>query len=458
VVLDRDLRVRSANPAFRRTFKLEAKDLEGRRLDELERAELATPALRGVLAELGEGATVEGFHLEHGDGGGGMRVFLLNARHIEGTGLLLVALEDVTEIERARTQRAELGFREALSSAAEGVLTIDASGRVLFANEAAARLFGYELGELAGLEVDRLVPGRLRASHAGNRLAYLAAPSARPMGRDRDLLGLRRDDTEFPIEVSLSTMTREGAPVVVAFVTDVTQRRKAEQDIRAYQERLQRMAFDAAVTEERERRRLAIELHDWIGQDLALAKMKLTPLRNELAGDARTAIDGALELIVKAINDSRTLVFELSPPVLYDLGLKAALIWLAGDLEKRHGFSFEVTDDGAKKPMGDAEKAIVFRAVRELALNVLKHAKVPTAKVSLRRTDGQVRIDVEDRGVGFDPTALGDRAAPGGFGLLSVREQISRLGGTLEIESALQQGTRVTLRVPLQAESGAGMP
>ena len=97
-------------------------------------------------------------------------------------------------------------------------------------------------------------------------------------------------------------------------------------------------------------------------------------------------------------------------------------------------------------------------SVDVILVAISANAKVPTAKVSLRRTDGQVRIDVEDRGVGFDPTALGDRAAPGGFGLLSVREQISRLGGTLEIESALQQGTRVTLRVPLQAESGAGMP
>jgi signal transduction histidine kinase len=240
----------------------------------------------------------------------------------------------------------------------------------------------------------------------------------------------------------------------VAFVTDVTQRRRAEEEIHAYQVRLQHMAFDAAVTEERERRRLAIELHDWIGQDLALAKIKLTPLRGELAGEPRKAVDGAVELLEKAIDDSRTLVFELSPPVLYDLGLKEALAWLAEDVEKRHGLQIEVTDDGADKPLDDAAKAVVFRAVRELVMNVLKHAKAPAAKVSLRRADDHVQIDVEDRGVGFDPDTPSDQASRGGFGLLSVREQVGRLGGTLKIESAPRQGTRVSVRVPLRATNG----
>ena len=461
VVLDRDLRVRSANPAFQRTVARPLKDIEGRRLDELERPELATPALRKVLADLGDGGTVEGFRIEHSDGAGGLRVFLLNAHHIEGTELFLVALEDVTEAERARSQRAEIGFRDALTGASESILMVDPAGRIVFANLAAAGLFGYDREEFANLSVDGLVPDRLREIHARHRANYLAAPLPRAMAPDRDPVGRRKDGTEFPIEVSLSMMPREGGSVVLAFVTDITKRREAEKKIRAYQERLQSMAFDAAVTEERERRRLAIELHDWIGQDLALAKIKLTPFRNELGGDPRPAINGAIELLDKAINDSRTLVFELSPPVLYDIGLKEALAWLAEDVEKRHGVHVEVTDDGQDKPLDDAAKAIVFRAVRELVMNVLKHAQAPQAKVSLRRRDDRFLIDVEDGGVGFDPDAPRDRPSRGGFGLLSVREQIGRLGGTLKIESALQAGTRVSVAVPLQTseaprQSGEG--
>lgn len=273
------------------------------------------------------------------------------------------------------------------------------------------------------------------------------------MARQQELFGLRKDGTGFPIEVSLSTVSQEGGPtMVLAFITDVTDRRKAEHEIRDYQDRLQRMAFDAALTEERERRRIAIELHDEIGQDLALAEIKLTAIRQEVSGAPLAAVEGAVELLERVLTKNRSLIFDLSPPVLYDLGLREALAWLAEDVEKRHGVRVEVTDDGADKPLDDATRALVFRAVRELVMNVLKHAHSPVAKVALTRTDDHFDIQVEDAGVGFDPEAKVDRPNGGGFGLLSVREQIARLGGTLAIESSPQLGTRVTVRVPLQAK------
>ncbi len=208
--------------------------------------------------------------------------------------------------------------------------------------------------------------------------------------------------------------------MLVAFVRDVTQQRKVEDDIRAYQERLQHMSFDAVVTEERERRRIAIDLHDRLGQALALAQIKLTSVRGELAGEVRSSVDGAVELLEQSITDARGLIFELSPPVLYDLDLKAALeIARRGPREAaRH--QVEVCDDGTDKPLDDAAKAVVFRAVRELLMNVLKHARAAEAKVSLRLVEGQFHIDVEDRGVGVRARGEGETPqAARGFGLLS---------------------------------------
>jgi len=224
-------------------------------------------------------------------------------------------------------------------------------------------------------------------------------------------------------------------------VRDVTKQRQVEVDIRAYQERLQSMSFDAVVTEEQERRRIAIDLHDRLGQALALAQIKLTSVRGELVGDIRSQVDGAVGLLEQAIADARGLIFELSPPILYDLGLKAALGWLADDLEKRHGLKVEVNDDGEDKPLDDAAKAVIFRAVRELLMNVLKHAQSTEAKVSLHLSEGQVRIDVEDRGVGFELGASAGASGGQGFGLLSVREQIARLGGQLLLASPCERAS-----------------
>ena len=287
-----------------------------------------------------------------------------------------------------------------------------------------------------------------------HRSDYSGVASPRPIARRRELVGRRKDGSEFPVEVEIGSVAQEGGPVIVAFVTDISERRAAEKEIQSYQDRLQRAAFDALLTEERERRRIAIELHDHVGQALALAEIKLTSVRADLSGAPRASVDAAVELLHQAIGGSRTLVFELSPPILYDLGLKEALMWLAEDLEKRHGIRIEVADDGADKPLDDGAKALIYRAVRELLMNVLRHSDAPSARVSLRRSDDDLVIDVEDRGVGFDPEAPADRPSAG-FGLLTVREQISRLGGALKVQSAPEQGTFASIRVPLQSSAPA---
>jgi PAS domain S-box-containing protein len=452
VVLDRELRLVSANKAFLRAFRLDSKEISGRRLIELGCTELATPALRSALHGLLEGGGVSDFRIERTTAENS-RSFLLDASHIDGTELFLLAFQDVTEIESARvaTQRAELA--DILVGSAEGILMSDAGGRILFANPAVAEIFGHDAGELVGLPIDVLVAEELRGRHEEHRADYLAAPSPRAMRPGRDLMGRRKDGTEIAIEVTLNAVVRDGGPTVVAFVRDVTAQRRVENDVRRYQERLQSMSFEAVVAEERERRRIAIELHDRMGQALALAQIKLTSVRGGLVGEARSSVNGAVELLEQAITDARGLIFELSPPVLYDLGLKEALDWLAEDLEKRHGIKVEVSDDGADKRLDDAAKGVVFRAVRELLMNVLKHAQSPVARVRLRRADGHYLIDVDDQGIGFELGSSNDPPGRQGFGLLSVRQQITRLGGELTIESTPGRGTLASVRVPMEKPS-----
>jgi two-component system CheB/CheR fusion protein len=439
VVLDREGRVRSANRAFVQMMGGTPPEIEGRFLYALGRGEWNVPALRKRIEALGAGDSFDGYRLEQdlpdrqsqpGRIDRGRRVMLLHGRRIEGTSLTLLVIEDVTERERATeaVRQTELGFREMLMTAAEAILMADGAGKVVFANRRAEEIFGFAESEMLGLDRGALVPER---------------PS------EPDLRGRRKNGTEFPIEVVVGSMPRPGGPLAVSFVTDTTRRMEFEKKLRDYQDKLRQTAHDAALAEERERRRIAVEVHDHIGQALALAQIKLTSIREAIQGPPRVSFDQAVDLLVQSIADTRTLIFELSPPVLYDLGLEEALSWLVEDLEKRHGLAIDLSDDGADKPLPDATAALVFRAVREILVNVFKHARSPSARVALRRADGHYSIDVEDRGVGFDPNQIDQGQTGSGFGLFSVREQIGRLGGTVEIVSSPGQGTRVSLRVPI---------
>jgi two-component system, chemotaxis family, CheB/CheR fusion protein len=444
LVLDENLRVRSANRPFCQAFDLSRKDVIGRPIAEIGRGEWNDPALARAFEAVQKGGSLEGFRFERELPKIGCRVMLLNARRFERDGApaawLLVAIEDVTE-----ATRSEEALREMLGAAANPILMTDKEGRIVFANAAAHRTFLHEPGELLGTPLDGLVPERLRPQHSLHRAAFFSAAVARTMGRPgMDLVARRKDGTEFPLEVTLSPL-RVGAsgPLVVAFLSDIGERKETERKILDYQEKLHRMAFDAVLGEERERRRIAADLHDGVGQTLALAQIKLDSTRSLVAGQAGSTIEECVRLVEQSIAETRSLTFDLSPPILYDLGLLPAIRWLAEQIEKRYGVHVEVEGDD-RLEMDPEVAALVFRSVRELLTNVCKHASTPAAKVTLQPGVDRVGIVVEDTGLGFDPAET-----PSGFGLFSARSRIHRLGGTVEIQAAPGQGTRVSLSVPL---------
>ncbi len=287
---------------------------------------------------------------------------------------------------------------------------------------------------------------------------------------DRFFRALADDQGRLSIGIVLSGTESEGsasAGIHDATLTEardyaerlaetVRQSEESDRKIIEYQEKLQRMAFDATVAEERERRRIALDLHDRIGLALAAARMKMVSACEGTSGEARDAIEQALELVAQTIADTRTLMFDLSPPVLYDLGFREALSWLAEDVEGRHQVHVEIMEGDAPPPLDETTAAILFRCVRELLMNVVKHSGAGHAQVSLR-TNVRFEIEVTDEGRGFDPETA-TRSGGSGFGLFSVREQMSRLRGTLEIAAVPSRGARVTLRVPIAAATPSELP
>jgi signal transduction histidine kinase len=208
------------------------------------------------------------------------------------------------------------------------------------------------------------------------------------------------------------------------------------------------------LTEERERRRLATVLHDHIAQLLVVAKGKFEKIQESTLYRSLTKpMDEIRRLIEESIRYTRSLVFELSPPILYDLGFEPAMEWLADHMQQQYGLEVEVEDDAQPKPLNNEGRVLLFRAVRELLFNVLKHAQTSRARVCLHRDGDHLRIIVEDKGVGFAPDRLA--AANGkieGFGLFSIRERLNYFGGRMEIESIPGELTRIILTFPLQPD------
>ncbi len=218
---------------------------------------------------------------------------------------------------------------------------------------------------------------------------------------------------------------------------------------------LRALATELTQAEERERRRLAQVLHDYLQQLLVAAKLGVSALGGRTPDEAHQAeLKRLRDILDQAIAASRSLTAELAPPVLYESSLPEALRWLARWTEETHHLAVEVSADERPAEIVKDLRIFLFQAVREFLLNAVKHAKVDRAKVTLCYGDAEtVSIRVEDEGVGFDPDAHQPVRTTGGFGLFSVRERLAALGGDWEIRSAPGAGTRVTIRLPVRFEA-----
>ena len=233
---------------------------------------------------------------------------------------------------------------------------------------------------------------------------------------------------------------------------EIEERKKNEQELLGYQQRLRHLSSELLQTEERERRRIAIEIHDRIGQALAVNKIQLGALQAEVdSQDLKTKIENIRGLISQTIRDTRTLTFELSPPVLYELGLQAALEWLAEIVRKQNGLKVDVAGDGSDRELDAEKRVLLFRTCRELLFNVVKHAGARRARVSLRGDGAAIMIKISDDGTGFDPDLLQSGYDPfeSGFGLFSIQEQLEHRGGMFEVDSGPGRGSTVTIVMPL---------
>jgi signal transduction histidine kinase len=240
--------------------------------------------------------------------------------------------------------------------------------------------------------------------------------------------------------------------VIAQRLGDIIERKHSEQKLLQYQEELRSLATELALSEERERRKIAQALHDRIGQVLSLINIKVGALLESASSkDLVKSLQDIRNLVSDSVAQTRSLTFDLSPPILYELGFEAALEWLAEYIQQQYGVEVSVACREKEIPLSTEWRVTLFKAIRELLVNVGKHAKARTAHVSVEKKQDTIIASVVDTGIGMDPArALRARPAADGFGLFSIRERLGFMGGRVELSSKRGHGTRVALFVPIK--------
>jgi PAS domain S-box-containing protein len=365
--------------------------------------------------------------------------------YVIGTGI------DVTDRESAksRARQSEANVRAMLEAAAQAILAVCQDGRIEMANPAAERMYGYEARELLGLPLENLMPKRYRERHAAHLEAWFSQPHSRMMNAGVELSCLRKDGSEFAAEASLSHIDTPSGRLGVAFVSDITERKKNQQTLADYRQQLQRLTAGLIAAQESGNRELARELHDVFSQELAAVGMEISSLKEQARSHGALAerLADLGKKISRLARDIHRTSRELHPAVLEELGLEPALRQECEAFQQRSGIPTQFTV--ANVPAGLAKEAALcfYRVAQESLRNIAKHAPNANAvQVSLSGSPEGMILRIEDTGDGFE---LDEALKKGGLGLISMEERVRLQRGKIHVQSEPGKGTKITVLVPL---------
>lgn len=368
---------------------------------------------------------------------------------------LVAAMADITERKQAEKslRQSERKYRELYESSRDASVSVTVDGLILDYNSVFLDMLGYSPEEIGGLTYMDVTPLRW---HQGEAKIIKEQVLTRGYSDIYEKEYRRKDGTVFPVELrAYLNRGEDGAPIGMwAFVRDITERKAAEQKLRAYQKKLKSLASELSLAEERERRRMAVGLHDHACQNLVLSKMKLQGLCASLPADQSQALEAVCQTLNKTIESIRELTFDLSSPILYKFGLVAALEeLLKNKLWGEHHMHYRFTDDDQPKPLSQDVLVLLFQSVRELLINAIKHARAHEVVLDIRREHDSIRIVLADDGVGFDVSeVLSFPSEKRSVGLFNILERLDYIGGKLDVESEPGRGSRFTLIAPLTTE------
>lgn len=369
------------------------------------------------------------------------------------------SLEDVTPRRQAEQSLRESEARKSaiLDCAPDAIVTIDHQGQILEFNPAAEKTFGRRRPEVLGKEMAALIiPHSQRDQHRRGLERYFASGHGRMVGKRIELTALRGDGKEFPVELTISRVNLEGAPMFTGFIRDITERRRAEKQIRESREQLRALAAYLQSVREEERTRIAREVHDELGQTLTGLKMELASLERKMAAvsdsedleqceEKLKSLPGQVDRVICTV---RKIATELRPPVLDDLGLEAAIEWQIQDFEKRTGITCHFHSSVRRLDLDYERATAVFRIFQETLTNVVRHAAASQVNIYLREEDDKLILEVQDNGRGVTGREL---AGTRSLGFLGMKERAMMLDGEVNVLGRQGKGTTVAVRIPVHS-------
>lgn len=361
--------------------------------------------------------------------------------------------EDITEHRRAdeALKKSERRYRDLFDSASDAIIIRDLEGNIFEVNEAASELTGYTVEELTSMNISQFLTPESFETTMEKQRRQLEGEAA----SQRYELGLiRKDGTRAVIEAMISIVKEEGHPVAVqATVRDITEQKRMSDSIRFYLQKV-------LVAQEEERKRIARDLHDDTSQSLLLLTHQLDAIASDadeaLPQSARDRLNQLHGLAVETLSNVRQYAQELRPAILDDMGLVAALEWMADKLSSEGRAEVEVQVSVSDADLPREVQLVLFRIAQEAVSNIRKHAAASKATIALESGEGKIRMTISDNGRGFDvPIPLNSIGDSGKLGIVGMLERAELLGATFSIESTPDRGTTVSVEIPYTEQASA---
>ncbi|MFC1964115.1 PAS domain S-box protein [Chloroflexota bacterium] len=378
---------------------------------------------------------------------GSIRNSVIAVEMIPGTKKSVISFMDITARVQAEEalQESEEKYSNLVERANDGIVIIQ-DGIMKYVNPRLAEMGGYTVEEVTGTQFSDYVPPAERPKLVARYMRRMSGKNVEPI---YETMLRRKDGIDINVEINASTISYQDSAADLVIVRDITERKQAEEELKASRERLRSFSTHLQAVREEERTKLARDIHDELGQALTALKIDLSWLAKECPADRKPLLEKAKsmsKLVDTTIQRVKSISTELRPGLLDVFGLVAAMEWQVSEFKKLTGMSIKINTEPEDIVLDRDRSTVLFRVFQELLTNVARHADATRVKLDLTEEADKVVLTVTDNGKGITRARISD---PRSFGLLGIRERVRSWQGEFRISGTPGKGTKAVVSIPL---------